>query len=67
MGVPEYWIVDYLGLSTSRYIGSPKQPTVSVYYLVDGKYQVSQFRDLERIVSTVVPELNLAAEQLFKL
>ena len=67
MGVPEYWIVDYLGLAASRYIGSPKQPTISVYSLVDGEYQVSQFRGSERIVSTILPELNLLAEQLFKI
>ena len=30
LGIPEYWIVDYLGLGGSRYIGSPKQPTLSV-------------------------------------
>jgi Uma2 family endonuclease len=67
MGIPEYWIVDYLGLAASRYIGSPKQPTVSVYYLVDGEYQVSQFRGSERIVSSVLPELNLVAEQFFEM
>jgi Uma2 family endonuclease len=67
MGVPEYWIVDYLGLAASRLIGSPKQPTISVYNLVAGEYQVSQFRGSERIVSTVLPELNLIAEQLFNL
>ena len=67
MGVPEYWIVDYLGLAASRYIGSPKQPTISVYSLVDGEYQVSQFRGSERIISTILPELNLLAEQLFKI
>ncbi|HZG40195.1 MAG TPA: Uma2 family endonuclease, partial [Nodosilinea sp.] len=26
MGIPEYWIVDYLGLGGRRYIGNPKQP-----------------------------------------
>ncbi|UBF26612.1 Uma2 family endonuclease [Kovacikia minuta CCNUW1] len=67
LGVPEYWIVDYLGLAASRLIGSPKQPTVSIYNLVDGEYQVNQFRSSERIISTVLPELNLLAEQLFKL
>jgi Uma2 family endonuclease len=30
LGIAEYWIVDYLGLGGRRYIGSPKQPTVSV-------------------------------------
>ena len=46
LGIPEYWIVDYLGLGATRYIGKPKQPTISVYQLVEGEYQFSQFRGL---------------------
>ncbi|MEH1901893.1 MAG: Uma2 family endonuclease [Nostoc sp.] len=65
-GVPEYWIVDYLALGGRRYIGNPKQPTISVYYLVDGEYQVNLFRGNDRIVSPIFPELNLTAEQIFQ-
>ncbi|MDZ8065847.1 MAG: Uma2 family endonuclease [Nostoc sp. DedQUE08] len=65
-GVPEYWIVDYLALGGRRYIGNPKQPTISVYYLVDGEYQVNLFRGNDRIVSPTFPELNLTAEQIFQ-
>lgn len=65
-GVPEYWIVDYLALGGRRYIGNPKQPTISIYYLVDGEYQVNQFRGSDRIVSPTFPELNLTAEQIFQ-
>ncbi|MEQ8997986.1 MAG: Uma2 family endonuclease [Coleofasciculus sp. B1-GNL1-01] len=65
MGIPEYWIVDYLGLGGRRYIGNPKQPTFSMYQLVDGVYQVTQFRGNERIVSASFPELNLTANQIF--
>ncbi|AFY34987.1 Uma2 family endonuclease [Calothrix sp. PCC 7507] len=64
-GVPEYWIVDYLALGGRRYIGNPKQPTISIYYLVDDEYQVNQFRGGERIISPTFPELNLTAEQIF--
>ena len=63
--IPEYWIVDYLGLGGRRYIGSPKQPTLSVYQLVDGEYQVQQFRGSDRIISATFPELKLTAEQVF--
>jgi Uma2 family endonuclease len=63
--IPEYWIVDYLGLGGRRYIGSPKQPTLSVYQLVDGEYQVQQFRGSDRIVSAAFPELQITAEQVF--
>ena len=65
LGIPEYWIVDYLGLGGSRYIGYPKQPTLSVYQLVDGEYQIKLFRGEERIESAVFPELNLTAKQIF--
>jgi Uma2 family endonuclease len=65
LSIPEYWIVDYLGLGGSRYIGYPKQPTLSVYQLVDGEYEIKLFRGEERIESAVFPELNLTAKQIF--
>ena len=63
--IPEYWIVDYLGLGGRRYIGSPKQPTLSVYQLIGEEYQVQQFRDSDRIISSAFPELRLTVEQVF--
>ena len=65
MGIQEYWIVDYLGLGGRRFIGNPKQPTFSVYQLVDGEYQVKQFRGADRIQSPIFTELNLTPEQIF--
>ncbi len=65
MGIPEYWIADYLGLGGRRYIGSPKQPTFSVCQLIDGEYQISQFRGDERIISEAFPEFNLTVNQVF--
>ncbi|MGA9379049.1 MAG: Uma2 family endonuclease, partial [Phormidium sp.] len=67
LGILEYWIVDYLGLGGRRYIGNPKQPTISVYQMVEGEYMVTQFRGEERIQSAIFPELNLTAEQIFKI
>ena len=65
MGIFEYWIVDYLGLGGRRYIGNPKQPTLSVYQLLDGEYELTQFRGDNRIESAAFPELNLTAQQVF--
>lgn len=65
IGIPEYWIVDYLGLGGRRFIGNPKQPTISIYQLVEGEYQVSQFRKSDRILSPTFPELNLTAQEIF--
>jgi Uma2 family endonuclease len=66
MGIPEYWIVDYAALGGRDFIGNPKQPTISVYYLVEGEYQVSQFRQGDIIQSPTFPELNLTADQIFR-
>jgi Uma2 family endonuclease len=65
MGIQEYWIADYLGLGGKRYIGNPKQPTLSVYQLVNGEYRISQFRGDDRIESHTFPQLNLTAQQIF--
>ena len=65
LGIPEYWIVDCAALVGRRFIGNPKQPTVSIYQLVDGEYQVSQFREGDRIISSAFGELNLTVEQVF--
>jgi len=64
LGITEYWIVDYLGLGGKRFIGSPKAPTVSVYQLIEGEYQVKQFQGNDRIDSHTFPELTLTVEQL---
>ncbi|WP_392530754.1 Uma2 family endonuclease [Nostoc sp. C117] len=66
IGIKEYWIVDYLTIGGKKFIGNPKQPTLSVYQLVDGEYQATQFRGNERIVSPTFPELDLTAEQIFQ-
>jgi Uma2 family endonuclease len=65
MGIFEYWIVDYLGFGGRRYIGNPKQPTLSVYQLVDREYELTQFRGDDKIESAAFPELNLTAQQVF--
>jgi Uma2 family endonuclease len=66
LGILEYWIVDYLAVGAIRYIGSPKTPTVSVYTLINGEYQLQQFRGRERIVSMTFPELAITAADIFE-
>ena len=66
LGIAEYWIVDYLGLGGKRFIGNPKRPTISVYKMVDGEYEVKMFRGSDRIESSIFPELNLTAQQVFE-
>ena len=66
LGIPEYWVVDYAALGGRRFIGNPKQPTISVYQLVDGEYQISQFRGDDEVESLAFPELRLTAEVIFR-
>jgi Uma2 family endonuclease len=65
LGIAEYWICDYLGLGGRRYIGSPKQPTFSVYQLNStGEYQIQKFQGQQAIASQVFPELQLSMAQI---
>ncbi|ASC71049.1 hypothetical protein XM38_019980 [Halomicronema hongdechloris C2206] len=66
LGIPEYWIADYAGLGRTRYIGKPKQPTLSMGILVHGEYEVHQLRGSQNVVSPTFPSLNLTAEQVLK-
>ncbi|MGB7443881.1 MAG: Uma2 family endonuclease [Coleofasciculaceae cyanobacterium] len=65
LGISEYLIVDYLGLGGRRYIGNPKQPTISVYQFIDGEYMFRQYRESQHIELLTFPELQLTAEQVF--
>ena len=64
LGIPEYWIADYLGLGGIRHIGKPKQPTLSICTLVAGEYEINLFRGNNAIVSPTFPNLNLTAGQV---
>jgi Uma2 family endonuclease len=66
LGIAEYWIVDYLGIGGRRFIGVPKQPTVSVYRLVEGEYDVQLFRAGETIQSSSLPTLALTLDTLIE-
>ncbi|MDF5715813.1 MAG: Uma2 family endonuclease [Rhizonema sp. NSF051] len=65
MGIQEYWIIDYEALGGKRFIGDPKQPTMSVYQLISGEYQITQFRNNDKIISPTFPTFNLTANQIF--
>lgn len=53
MGIREYWIVDYRALDGKRFIGDPKQSTVSIYQLIDDRYQAQQFRANDPVQSRI--------------
>lgn len=64
LGISEYWIVDYRALGGRRFIGTPKQPTVSVFTPVEGAYQMQQFRNQDAIASSIFPALELTAAEI---
>lgn len=54
LGIPEYWIVD------------PLEAKVSVLSLIEGWYEVAEFRGSELIQSSTFPGLILTAEQVLQ-
>ncbi|PSF38066.1 hypothetical protein C7H19_06230 [Aphanothece hegewaldii CCALA 016] len=67
LGIPEYWIIDYLAIASRSYLGNPKVPTVFVYLLDEnGNYQCNAYRESDVIVSRTFPELTLTVEQVFQ-
>ena len=64
LGVPEYWIIDYLGLGGREYIGKTKQPTITICKLVEDEYQKQLFQNDAQLVSSIFPNLQLTAKQV---
>ncbi len=65
MGIAEYWIVDYRALGAVRYIGKPKQPTITICQLIDGEYQMERFIAGQGLLSKIFPELQLTTDIIF--
>ncbi|GAP93901.1 Uma2 family endonuclease [Leptolyngbya sp. NIES-2104] len=65
-GIREYWIADPDPFGAAKYIGSPKRPTVSIYSLVDGVYEVKRFQGSDRVFSPTFPALQLTTEQILR-
>ncbi len=64
LGIAEYWIVDDAGLGEVQYIGSPKQPTVTINRLVDGEYQPQRYQGEIPLLSPTFPHLELTTRQI---
>jgi len=64
LGIPEYWIVDYAGLGGVQYIGSPKQPTVTINRLIEDEYQAVRYQGDAVILSPLFPRLELTTLQI---
>jgi Uma2 family endonuclease len=67
LGIKEYWIVDYLAIASRALLGDPKFPTISIYGLNEQrKYDRSQFRGDEMIISPSFSELQITANSIFQ-
>lgn len=66
MGIAEYWIVDFRALGAVRYIGQPKQPTITVCKLIDGEYQLDRLVSGQAIQSSAFPKLSLTVDRIFE-
>lgn len=64
LGVPEYWIIDYLGIGGREYIGKTKQPTITICTLIEDEYQKQLFKNDARLVSSIFPDLKLTTKQV---
>ena len=62
MGIVEYWIVDDRALGAVRYIGKPKQPTITICKLIEGEYQMEKFVKGDRLQSSIFPQLQLTID-----
>ena len=68
LGIPEYWIVDYMAIASRDFLGNPKIPTVFVNLLDEnGKYQTTKFTGDVKIISRTFPELDLTAAQILNI
>ena len=65
LGIPEYWIVDYLGIGGRDYIGRLKQSTLTLCALVGDEYERQPFWGDDMLKSKLFPELRLTANQIF--
>lgn len=65
LGIPEYWIVDYLALGGRDYIGTPKKPTVTLCLLEGDRYRKQLLQGSDRLSSPTFPTLDLTVDRIF--
>lgn len=66
MEIAEYWLVDYRALGAVRYIGKPKQPTITVCQFIEGEYQMQRFITGQNVRSQIFPQLELTTDAIFQ-
>jgi Uma2 family endonuclease len=65
LGIPEYWIVDYLAVASRSYLGNPKEPTIFICILTEnGTYQINKYKGSDRLISPTFAQLVITVEQI---
>jgi Uma2 family endonuclease len=65
LGIPEYWIVDYLAVASRSYLGNPKEPTIFICILTEnGTYQINKHKGSDRLISPTFAQLVITVEQI---
>ncbi|MGB3756878.1 MAG: Uma2 family endonuclease, partial [Rivularia sp. (in: cyanobacteria)] len=55
-----------LGLGGRKFIGNPKQPTITVCQLEEGEYKSILYKGDEIVQLKSFPDLKLTAEEIFQ-
>ncbi|NES17531.1 MAG: Uma2 family endonuclease [Symploca sp. SIO3E6] len=69
IGIQEYWVVDYAALGGMRYIGYPKQPTLSIYNMDNKQGEFGQaklFRAGDCLESVILPDFTVTTSNLWR-
>ena len=65
LGIPEYWIVDYLAVASRSYLGNPKEPTIFICILTENStYQINKYKGSDRLISPTFAQVVITVEQI---
>lgn len=64
LGIPEYWIVDYLAVGSRESLGNPKEPAIFVCILENNQYQINRYRAEDTLVSPTFPALKVTVKDI---
>jgi Uma2 family endonuclease len=65
LGIPEFWIVDYLAMGSRDLLGKPKVPTVFLGQLnAENSYELTPYQGDQIIQSPTFPDLSLSMNQI---
>jgi len=65
LGIPEFWILDYLAMGSRDLLGRPKEPTLFIGTLTNqNTYRLTPYQGDQAVQSPTFPELRLTMQQI---